>query len=252
MQPERWQNCIEIFDAAVQLPHNARAALLERSCDGDEALRRQVELLLKYHDESGDFIDSPAFVIAPELLIDDPDALIGQHLGCYRIDAVLGVGGMGVVYLACDERLGRKVGLKLLPQSLLADEARWERLKREARTASALNHPNIMTIHEVGEADSTHYIATEFIEGTTLRERMTKGPIPPNAAVDIAIQVASALCVAHGAGIVHRDIKPENIMHVARTSQGPDGGCAERSLESRRRALRDARTTPTVRRRDAD
>ena len=212
MQSERWQNCTEIFDAAVERPHNARAALLERSCNGDEALRRKVELLLKYHDESGDFIDSPAFVVAPELLVDDPNALIGQHLGYYRIDAVLGVGGMGVVYLACDERLGRKVGLKLLPPSLLAKEARWERLKREARTASALNHPNIMTIHEVGEVDSTHYIATEFIEGTTLRERMTTGPIPPNEAVDIAIQVASALCVAHGAGIVHRDIKPENIM----------------------------------------
>jgi TolB-like protein len=212
MQSERWQSCTKIFSAAVERPRNARAALLERSCDGDEALRRKVELLLKYHDESGDFIDSPAFVVAPELLIDDPNALIGQHLGCYRIDAVLGVGGMGVVYLACDERLGRKVGLKLLPQSLLAEEARWERLKREARTASALNHPNIMTIHEFGEVDSTHYIATEFIEGATLRERMTTGSIPPNEAMDIAIQIASALCVAHGAGIVHRDIKPENIM----------------------------------------
>lgn len=212
MQPERWQNCIEIFDAAVERPHNARAALLERSCNGDEALRRKVELLLKYHDKSGDFIDTPAFVVAPELLIDDPSALIGQHLGCYRIDTVLGLGGMGVVYLACDERLGRKVGLKLLPQSLLADKHRWERLKREARTASALNHPNIMTIHEVGEVDSIHYIATEFIEGTTLRQRMTTGPIPPNESVDIAIQVASALSVAHDAGIVHRDIKPENIM----------------------------------------
>ena len=104
---------------------------------------------------------------------------------------------MGVVYLACDERLGRKVGLKLLPQSLVANEARLERLKREARTASALNHPNIMTIHEIGEVDSTHYIATEFIEGTTLRERMSKGPIPPDEALDIATQVASALCVAH-------------------------------------------------------
>jgi eukaryotic-like serine/threonine-protein kinase len=212
MQSERWQSCTKIFDAAVQLPHNARAALLERSCGGDEALRRQVELLLKYHDESGDFINSPAFVVAPELLVDDPDALIGQHLGCYRIDGILGAGGMGVVYLACDERLGRKVGLKLLPPSLLAKEARFEQLKREARTASALNHPNIMTIHEVGEVDSIHYIATEFIEGATLRERMTKGPIPPNESVDIAIQIASALSVAHRAGIVHRDIKPENIM----------------------------------------
>lgn len=212
MQSERWQSCTEIFNAAVERPHNARAALLDRSCHGDKALRREVELLLKYHEHSSDFIDSPAFLVAPEFLIDDPEALIGQHLGNYRIDAVLGIGGMGVVYLACDERLGRKVGLKLLPPSLVAEEARWERLKHEARTASALNHPNIMTIHEFGQVDSSHYIATEFIEGTTLREKMSAGPIAPPEAVDIVIQVASALCVAHGAGIVHRDVKPENIM----------------------------------------
>src|ERR1700674_472797 len=212
MQSERWQNCAEIFNAAVERPHNARAAWLEQSCHGDQALRRKVELLLKYHDQSPDFIDSPAFVIAPELLIPDPRAQIGQHVGRYRIDAVLGVGGMGVVYLACDERLGRKIGLKLLPESWVAEEARWERLKHEARTASALNHPNIVTIHEFGEVDSIHYIATEFVEGTTLRERMTTGPIPPDEAVNIALQIASALCVAHGASIVHRDVKPENIM----------------------------------------
>jgi serine/threonine protein kinase/tetratricopeptide (TPR) repeat protein len=212
MHPERWQRCTDIFNLAVERPPNERAAFLDRSCDGDEALRREVELLLKYHDASGDFIKSPVFEAAPELLVGDPEALIGQHLGCYRVEAVAGVGGMGVVYLAWDERLGRKVALKLLPQSMVANGAQLGRLKREARTASTLNHPNIVTIHDIGEVDSTHYVATEFIEGTTLRERMTKGPIPPNEAVDIAAQVASALCVAHRAGIVHRDIKPENIM----------------------------------------
>jgi serine/threonine protein kinase/Tfp pilus assembly protein PilF len=212
MHSERWQSCTEIFNLAVEHPPNQRAAFLERSCDGDEALRRKVELLLKYHDASGDFIKSPVFEAAPELLVGDPEALLGQHLGRYRVDAVAGVGGMGVVYLACDERLGRKVALKLLPQSMVAKETELRRLRREARTASALNHPNIVTIHEIGEVDSIHYVATEFIEGTTLRERMTKGPIPPNEALDIATQVASALCAAHRAGIVHRDIKPENIM----------------------------------------
>jgi serine/threonine protein kinase/Flp pilus assembly protein TadD len=212
MHSERWQSCTEIFNLAVERPPNERAAFLDRSCGGDEALRRKVELLIKYHDASGDFIKSPVFEAAPELLVGDPEALIGEHLGCYRVEAVAGVGGMGVVYLAWDERLGRKVALKLLPQSMVANEAQLRRLKREARTASALNHPNIVTIHDIGEVDSTHYVATEFIEGTTLRERMTKGPIPPNEAVDIAAQVASALCVAHRAGIVHRDIKPENIM----------------------------------------
>ena len=212
MQSERWQTCTDVFNAAVEQPSDQRAAFLERSCDGDEALRRRVELLLKYHDRSGDFIKSPAFEVAPELLAGDPETLVGQHLGCYRMDTVAGMGGMGVVYLAWDERLGRKVALKLLPQPMVANKAGLERLKSEARTASALNHPNIVTIHDIGEVNSTHYIATEFIEGTTLRERMKKGPIPPNEAVDIAAQVASALCVAHRAGIVHRDIKPENIM----------------------------------------
>src|SRR5947208_4298049 len=159
MHPERWQSCSEIFNVAIEQPPDERAAFLERSCDGDEALRRKVELLLKYHDAAGDFIKSPAFEIAPELLVGDPEALIGQRLGCYRVDAVAGIGGMGVVYLACDERLGRKVALKLLPQSMVANETTLGRLKHEERTASALNHPNIVTIHEIGEADSTHYIS---------------------------------------------------------------------------------------------
>src|SRR5437867_7683177 len=175
MHSERWQSCAEIFNAAVEQPPNERAAFLDRSCDGDEVLRRKVQVLLKYHDTAGDFIRSPVFEAAPELLIGDPESLIGQHLGCYRVEAVAGVGGMGVVYLACDERLGRKVALKLLPQSMVANEAALRRLEREARTASALNHPNIVTVHEIGEVNSTHYVATEFIEGTTLRERMTKG-----------------------------------------------------------------------------
>ena len=189
-----------------------RAALLDRVCNGDAALRNKVELLLKYHDQVGDFIASPAFEIAPEFLLDDADALIGQHLGHYRIESVLGVGGMGVVYLAHDEQLGRNVALKLLPQSLVSNEVQLERLKREARTASSLNYPNIVTIHEIGEVSGIHYIATEFIEGPTLRERMTRGPIPPNEALEIAQQIASALSVAHDAGIVHCDIKPENVM----------------------------------------
>jgi eukaryotic-like serine/threonine-protein kinase len=212
MQSERWQSCTEIFHAALERAPNERTSFLAASCAGDDALRQKVELLLRYHEEAGDFIASPAFADAPELLAEDPDALIGEHLGCYRIDAVLGVGGMGVVYLAFDERLGRKVGLKLLPRALVTDEAQLERLKFEARTASALNHPNIVTVHEIGQIDFTHYIAIEFIEGTTLRERIVRGIVPPAEALEIAIQVASALCVAHRAGIVHRDIKPENIM----------------------------------------
>ena len=212
MQSERWRTCTEIFHAALELPPDERNTLLEQSCGEDAALRRQVEKLLRYHDEAGDFIAAPAMAEAPELLADDPDALIGQRLGPYRIDAVLGVGGFGVVYLACDERLGRKVGLKLLPRAFVNDPVQLDRLKFEARTASALNHPNIVTVHEIGQVDSTHYIAIEFIEGVTLRERIARAPVPAAEALEIATQVAGALCVAHRAGIVHRDIKPENIM----------------------------------------
>ncbi len=209
---QRWDNCTEIFNAAVAQPPHERPAFLEGSCDGDEALRRQVEVLLQYHNRSGDFLATPAFALAPELLLSDPAALVGQHLGGYRVDAIAGAGGMGVVYLACDERLGRKVALKLLPPSIAADPAELERLQREARTASALNHPNIVTIHEIGQADDIEYVATEFVEGITLRERMRNGVIPAPEALEMALQIASALSVAHRAGIVHRDIKPENIM----------------------------------------
>lgn len=212
MQSERWRTCTDIFHAALERAPDERNSFLEEACGSDTGLRAQVEKLLKYHDEAGDFIASPAMAEAPELLADDPDALIGQHLGDYRIDGILGIGGMGVVYLAFDQRLGRKVGLKLLPRAFVTDEAQLARLKLEARTASALNHPNIVTVHEIGQVQGTHYIAIEFIEGVTLRERITRGPVPPDEAIEIITQVASALCVAHRAGIVHRDIKPENIM----------------------------------------
>lgn len=212
MQSERGRSSTDIFNEALERPSEERSAFLEQRCGGDPDLRRQVDLLLRYHDEAGDFLAAPAAANAPELLTTDPEALIGQRLGCYRIDGVLGIGGMGVVYLARDERLGRKVGLKLLPPALVRDETQLERLKFEARTASALNHPNIVTVHDIGQVDETHYIAIEFIEGVTLRERILRGPIPAEEAVEIMTQVASAFCVAHRAGIVHCDIKPENIM----------------------------------------
>lgn len=135
-----------------------------------------------------------------------------ETISHYRIISKLGAGGMGEVYLAEDTRLRRKVALKLLPERFTKDAERLSRFAREARAASALNHPNILTIHEVGQTDSTHFIATEFVEGETLRLLMQRGRMSVDEALDLATQIASALAAAHEAGIIHRDIKPENVM----------------------------------------
>src|SRR3989441_1426541 len=141
---------------------------------------------------------------------------VSTNIAHYRILSRLGAGGMGEVYLAEDTRLDRKVALKILPERFTKDESRLRRFVQEAKAASALNHPNIITIHEIGEAPNesggTHYIATEYIDGQTLRRRMTGSRLPLNVVLDIGAQVASALAAAHDAGITHRDIKPENVM----------------------------------------
>ena len=213
MEPGRWARITDIYHATITRPREERASFIGQECHGDESLRKQVEAMVKSHERSGDFIESPAFAIAPELLIDEQMFdLIGQSIGHYQIESLLGVGGMGEVYLARDERLGRKAALKLLPDSLTADETQLSRFKNEARSASALNHPNILTVYEIGAEGNRQFIATEFIEGMTLRASLAGGRINPHAALEIAVQVASALAAAHEAGVVHRDIKPENIM----------------------------------------
>jgi len=138
--------------------------------------------------------------------------MIGETLSHYRIASKIGAGGMGDVYLAEDTRLGRKVALKLLPEQFTKDEDRVRRFEQEARAASALNHPNIITIHDIGRANELHFIATEFIDGRTLRQRMMESRMELTAALDVTLQVATALSAAHEAGIIHRDIKPENVM----------------------------------------
>jgi serine/threonine protein kinase/Flp pilus assembly protein TadD len=169
--------------------------------------------LIAADEEAGDFIAAPALKDAAEMLSEEPtDSLLGRSLGRYEVIALLGRGGMGEVYLAYDPRLERKIALKLLPGDFIRDEVRVRRFMREARAVSALNHPNIITIYEIGEANGRRYIATEFIEGQTLRQRQASGRVQISAALEIAIQAASALGAAHKARIVHRDIKPENIM----------------------------------------
>jgi serine/threonine protein kinase/Tfp pilus assembly protein PilF len=213
MKAERWKRVNDLFQSAVERAPGERAAFLDEVCQGDEGLRREVESLLTAYERAENFIEVPAFEVAPELVTNDrAGALVGKVIGHYRIESLIGVGGMGEVYLARDERLGRKAALKLLPNSLTTDETQLSRFKNEARSASALNHPNILTVYEIGAEGNRQFIATEFIEGITLRASLECGRMSLHAALEIAVQVASALAAAHDAGVVHRDIKPENIM----------------------------------------
>src|SRR5438105_2489214 len=213
MKAERWQQVNDLFQSAAERAPEERASFLDEGCRGDEGLRREVESLLTSYERAENFIESPAFEVAPELLTNDrPGALVGELIGHYRIASLIGVGGMGEVYLARDERLGRKVALKLLPERLTVDETQLSRFKTEARSASALNHPNILTVYEIGAEGNRQFIATEFIEGITLRASLTRERMNLHDALEIAVQVASALAAAHETGVVHRDMKPENIM----------------------------------------
>lgn len=213
MTPERWQQVKEIFHSALQHEPARRQTFLTEACGNDNELRLEVESLISSHEKGGSFIDSPAYQSAAELLAGDRTELHpGQVVEPYEIISFISRGGMGEVYLAQDKRLGRKVALKLLPSSVTKEPERLSRFQQEARAASALNHPNIITVYEIRDAISTLMIATEFVEGRTLRELLMLETISPNEALKIAIQVSDALAAAHQAGIIHRDIKPENIM----------------------------------------
>jgi Tol biopolymer transport system component len=214
MATERWQQIKEIFHSALERAPAERTAFLDRTCAGDEAIRSEVESLIAAHEKEGSFIDSPAYEVAASWLAEDdePDSLVGQQINHYHVLSELGAGGMGEVYLAQDTKLGRKIALKLLPISFTHDADRLHRFQQEARTASALNHPNILTIYEIGDEQGRPFIATELIEGQTLRERLLSGPLKFVDALDIILQVASALVAAHEVGIMHRDVKPENVM----------------------------------------
>jgi predicted Ser/Thr protein kinase len=213
MTPERYRRLNELFHAVLGLPVGPeREDFLGRECAGDDELRRKVEALVAA-DERRDFLDAPAFEAAAPLLFEAQDvSLVGRRLGHYQVLAPLGAGGMGDVYLARDTRLGRRVALKLLPEYVSEDESRVRRFLHEARAASSLNHPNIITVYDIGNADGRRFIATEYVEGVTLRRRMEAGRMSLDEVLGVALQLADVLSKAHQAGITHRDIKPENIM----------------------------------------
>ena len=217
MTPERWQQVKDLFQAASECAKAERTAWLAVHCGGDAALRQEVESLLAVNDVSNDFMRRPIVNSLTFPSLDAPGELLpGQNIGPYQIERRIGAGGMGVVYRAHDSRLERSVALKLLPPAVMNDAERLRRFRQEARAISALNHPNILTIHEIGEAatanGNTHFIATEFVEGHTLRAALNEGGLTLGVVLEVLIQTATALTAAHQAGVIHRDIKPENIM----------------------------------------
>ncbi len=213
MSPEHWQQAKQIYLDALECDASARAALLNRLCAADPALRREVESLLANQTEAEKFLEQPVLNVAAQVLADDTTtANLPERIGAYQVLRRIGAGGMGEVYLAKDTRLGRNAALKLLPAQFTTDRELVQRFEQEARAASSLNHPNIITIYEIGQTDATHFIAAEFVEGLTLRQRLKQERLALLDALDILVQIAGALAAAHEAGIVHRDIKPENVM----------------------------------------
>ncbi|MGH9938715.1 MAG: protein kinase domain-containing protein, partial [Blastocatellia bacterium] len=213
MTPEHWKQIARLFDEALELEPDRRADFLAEACAGDDALRREVETLLAARDDAGGFLSRDAIELEAAWLAAERTAIpSGQMIGHFEALEPLGAGAMGEVYLARDTRLERQVALKLLPARFTQDAQRLRRFEREARAASALNHPNIITVYETGVDGAYHFIAAEFVAGVTLRQRLAEGPLPLAEAIAVAAQIAAALDAAHAAGITHRDIKPENVM----------------------------------------
>jgi predicted Ser/Thr protein kinase len=204
----RWDHLKEVFQGALDRPANQRRAWLAGACAGDETLLREAEALLASHDTAGEFLEEPARI--------DPADLEGlpadTQLGPYRVLEEIGRGGMGVVYLAEDSRLGRRVALKALPPVVAANPELQQRLRREARAAATITHPAVATVYALEEIDGHLVIVSEYVAGETLRGLIARGPIEPAKARAFGIQIAGALAAAHDAGVVHRDLKPENVL----------------------------------------
>jgi serine/threonine protein kinase len=227
MDAERWQKIERVFHAALEAEPSRRATILEDSCAGDESLRREVESLLAHHKNAETFIETPAFATAKPSAISEqlssttggaaPFAA-GTVMAQYRLLEEIGAGCMGIVYKAEDTQLGRLVALKFLPETLAADVSALERFQREARAASALNHPNICTIYDIEEYQGHTFIAMEYLDGRSLKDHILGRALDRDEISRLGIQIAEALSAAHSKGVVHRDVKPGNIVV---TDSGP-------------------------------
>jgi serine/threonine protein kinase/tetratricopeptide (TPR) repeat protein len=213
MADANWQKVREVFDAALQQQPEERQNYVNTACGDDEQLLTEVESLFSSHDKSDEFLETPAVAHVADMIESSPKGLAsGTRFGRYEVIRQIGIGGMGEVYLAKDQQLDRCVAIKILNEEFSRDESNLKRFVREAKAASALNHPNILVIHEIGESQDTHYIVSEFIEGRTLRKVLTESQMDLAEVLNVAIQIAGALTAAHEAHLVHRDIKPENLM----------------------------------------
>jgi TolB-like protein/tetratricopeptide (TPR) repeat protein/tRNA A-37 threonylcarbamoyl transferase component Bud32 len=205
-----WQRVKTVFEQALAVDETDRSALLAAACGTDALLRKHVDELLASHAASQSFLETSASALLG--LRGPGDDLGGQTLCTYRLLSRIGAGAMGEVYAAHDEKLNRRVAVKLIAKDLARDVDRLQRFRQEAHAASSLNHPNIVVVHDFGGQEGRPFIVTELVEGVTLRERLKEGPLSIPESIEIAVQVTSALAAAHARGLVHRDIKPENVM----------------------------------------
>lgn len=217
MTPERMQQIEAVFHGACEHAPEEQPAFLNEACGADDALRREVEALLATDGQAASLFETPAYqLVAPLIVESDAQALLGKSISHYQIVSLLGKGGMGEVYQARDIKLDRTVAVKILPVEVSADGERLRRFNREAKAASALNHPNVAHIYEIGKENSVSFIAMEYVEGQTLAAKINGQPLAVGEIVEIGSQIAEAMDEAHGKGITHRDIKPANVMLTPR------------------------------------